>query len=69
MTFLAPLALLTTRYALPLGDVRTRHREELTALLEETAAVSRSYGGPVGRGGRTRALRHVPSADEVVDAA
>ncbi|XUL87829.1 ketopantoate reductase family protein [Streptomyces galilaeus] len=46
MTFLAPLALLTTRYDLPLGDVRTRHREELTALLEETAAVSRSYGGP-----------------------
>lgn len=46
MTFLAPLALLTTRYNLPLGDVRTRHREELTALLEETAAVSRSYGGP-----------------------
>ncbi|WP_019060384.1 ketopantoate reductase family protein [Streptomyces prunicolor] len=46
MTFLAPLALLTTRYGLPLGDVRTRHREELTALLEETAAVSRSYGGP-----------------------
>ncbi|MEV0484572.1 2-dehydropantoate 2-reductase [Streptomyces sp. NPDC050508] len=46
MTFLAPLALLTTCYGLPLGDVRTRHREELTALLEETAAVSRSYGGP-----------------------
>jgi 2-dehydropantoate 2-reductase len=46
MTFLAPLALLTTRYGLPLGDVRTRHREELTALLEETAAVSRSSGGP-----------------------
>ncbi|MFE2422903.1 ketopantoate reductase family protein [Streptomyces hokutonensis] len=46
MTFLAPLALLTTRYDLPLGDIRTRHREELTALLEETAAVSRSYGGP-----------------------
>ncbi|MBK6017525.1 ketopantoate reductase family protein [Streptomyces sp. MBT53] len=58
MTFLAPLALLTTLphsrlrsnggtpIDLPLGDVRTRHREELTALLEETAAVSRSYGGP-----------------------
>ncbi|MEV6482619.1 2-dehydropantoate 2-reductase [Streptomyces sp. NPDC051576] len=46
MTFLAPLALLTTRYGLPLGDVRTRHRPELTALLEETAAVSRAYGGP-----------------------
>jgi 2-dehydropantoate 2-reductase len=46
MSFLAPFALLTTRYGLPLGDVRTRHREELTALVEETAAVSRACGGP-----------------------
>lgn len=47
MSFLAPLALLTTRYGLPLGDVRTRHREELTALVEETAAVSSAAtGGP-----------------------
>jgi len=47
MAFLAPLALLTTRYALPLGDIRTRHREELTALVEETAAVSRASGASV----------------------
>ncbi|MER6676027.1 2-dehydropantoate 2-reductase [Streptomyces sp. NPDC000983] len=46
MSFLAPFALLTTRHALPLGEVRTRHREELTALVEETAAVSRACGGP-----------------------
>ncbi|GLW51388.1 putative oxidoreductase YkpB [Streptomyces sp. NBRC 14336] len=46
MSFLAPFALLTTRYALPLGDVRTRHRDELVALVEETAAVSRACGGP-----------------------
>ncbi|MFJ6082338.1 ketopantoate reductase family protein [Streptomyces sp. NPDC092369] len=46
MSFLAPFALLTTRYALPLGEVRTRHRAELTALVEETAAVSRACGGP-----------------------
>ncbi|MFJ2233969.1 ketopantoate reductase family protein [Streptomyces sp. NPDC087859] len=46
MSFLAPFALLTTRYALPLGEVRTRHREELTALVEETAAVSRASGAP-----------------------
>ncbi|WP_030598904.1 ketopantoate reductase family protein [Streptomyces fulvoviolaceus] len=47
MSFLAPLALLTTRYGLPLGDVRTRHREELTTLVEETAAVSSAVtGGP-----------------------
>lgn len=46
MSFLAPFALLTTRHGLPLGDVRTRHREELTSLVEETAAVSRACGGP-----------------------
>ncbi|MEU6686357.1 2-dehydropantoate 2-reductase [Streptomyces sp. NPDC046832] len=46
MSFLAPFALLTTRYGLPLGEVRTRHREELTALVEETAAISRACGGP-----------------------
>ncbi|MFF0158050.1 ketopantoate reductase family protein [Streptomyces sp. NPDC005263] len=46
MSFLAPFALLTTRYGLPLGDVRTRHREELTALVEETAAISSACGGP-----------------------
>ncbi|MDO0915306.1 2-dehydropantoate 2-reductase [Streptomyces sp. DT2A-34] len=46
MSFLAPFALLTTHHALPLGEVRTRHREELTSLVEETAAVSRACGGP-----------------------
>ncbi|MEU1041757.1 2-dehydropantoate 2-reductase [Streptomyces sp. NPDC005907] len=46
MSFLAPFALLTTRYGLPLGDVRTGHRAELTALVEETAAVSRASGAP-----------------------
>ncbi|MEU0382970.1 ketopantoate reductase family protein [Streptomyces chartreusis] len=46
MSFLAPMALLTTRYGVPLGDVRTRHRDELIALVEETAAISRACGGP-----------------------
>ncbi|MFJ8080896.1 ketopantoate reductase family protein [Streptomyces sp. NPDC096205] len=46
MSFLAPFALLTTRLGLPLGDVRTAHRAELTALVEETAAVSGASGGP-----------------------
>lgn len=44
MSFLAPFALLTTRYGVPVGDVRTLHREELTALVEETAAVGRACG-------------------------
>ncbi|MET9731709.1 2-dehydropantoate 2-reductase [Streptomyces sp. NPDC006458] len=46
MSFLAPFALLTTHHGLPLGDVRTTHREELTALVEETVAVSGAAGGP-----------------------
>ncbi len=46
MSFLAPMALLTTRHGVPLGEVRTRHRDELTALVEETAAISRACGGP-----------------------
>ncbi|KOV71106.1 ketopantoate reductase family protein [Streptomyces sp. MMG1121] len=46
MAFLAPFALLTTRYGLPLGEVRTRHRAELEALVAETAAVSRACGAP-----------------------
>lgn len=46
MSFLAPFALLTTRYGLPLGDVRERYRDELAALVEEAAAVSRACGGP-----------------------
>lgn len=50
MAFLAPFALLTTRYGLPLGDVRTLHRTELAALVAETAAVSRASGSPADPG-------------------
>ncbi|MFF8293181.1 ketopantoate reductase family protein [Streptomyces sp. NPDC016309] len=45
--FLAPFALLTTRYGLTIGGVRTRHRKELVALVEEAAAVSSASGAPV----------------------
>lgn len=46
MAFLAPFALLTTRYGVSLGTARTRHRDELEALVAETAAVSRACGAP-----------------------
>jgi len=46
LAFLAPFALLTTRYAVPVGDVRTTHRDELVELVTEVAAVSRASGGP-----------------------
>ncbi|EMF55742.1 MULTISPECIES: 2-dehydropantoate 2-reductase [Streptomyces] len=46
MSFLAPFALLTTRHGLPLGEIRTHHRAQLTALVQETAAVSTAAGAP-----------------------
>ncbi|WP_225821075.1 ketopantoate reductase family protein [Streptomyces naphthomycinicus] len=46
MAFLAPFALLTTRYGVPLGEARTRYRTELEALVAETTAVSRACGAP-----------------------
>ncbi|MEU2791748.1 2-dehydropantoate 2-reductase [Streptomyces sp. NPDC007100] len=46
LAFLAPFALLTTRYALTIGAVRTERREELVALVEEAAAVSGACGAP-----------------------
>ncbi|MYT34376.1 MULTISPECIES: 2-dehydropantoate 2-reductase [unclassified Streptomyces] len=46
LAFLAPFALLTTRYRAPIGDIRSERPEELAALVEETAAVSRACGGP-----------------------
>ncbi|MEV6959514.1 2-dehydropantoate 2-reductase [Streptomyces sp. NPDC051207] len=51
MSFLAPFALLTTRHGLPLGEIRTRHRDELTALVTETAAISGACGGPADPAG------------------
>ncbi|MER7111406.1 ketopantoate reductase family protein [Streptomyces sp. NPDC000229] len=46
LALLAPFALLTTRYRAPIGDVRTGRRDELVALVEEAAAVSRACGAP-----------------------
>ncbi|MFJ3230047.1 ketopantoate reductase family protein [Streptomyces sp. NPDC086787] len=46
MSFLAPFALLTTRYGLPVGEIRARHREELVALVTETTAVATACGAP-----------------------
>ncbi|MBL1104712.1 2-dehydropantoate 2-reductase [Streptomyces sp. 5-8] len=51
MAFLAPFALLTTRYGVPLGEARTRHRAELEALVAEAAAVGRASGAPTDPAG------------------
>ncbi|SOB78929.1 ketopantoate reductase family protein [Streptomyces sp. 1331.2] len=46
LSFLAPFALLTTRHASEIGTVRTEHRPELLAALEEITAVTRAVGAP-----------------------
>ncbi|MFB7723129.1 ketopantoate reductase family protein [Nocardia sp. NPDC056100] len=47
MSFLAPFALLTTRYAVPLGEIRAEHGDELAALVAETVAVARAHDAPI----------------------
>jgi 2-dehydropantoate 2-reductase len=47
LAFLAPFALLTTRYGTTIGDICTGHRDELAGLVGETAAVSAACGAPV----------------------
>ncbi|MFI9645547.1 ketopantoate reductase family protein [Streptomyces sp. NPDC052040] len=44
MSFLAPMALLTTRYGITIGDLRTRYRDELLTLTGEATAVARACG-------------------------
>ena len=44
MTFLAPIALLTTRYLLPTGEILARHGDELRAALAEIVAVGNTCG-------------------------
>lgn len=51
LAFLAPFALLTTRYQVPIGTIRTERREELAALVAETTAVSAACGAPVDTAG------------------
>ncbi|MFJ9776349.1 ketopantoate reductase family protein [Kitasatospora sp. NPDC101157] len=46
LSFLAPFALLTTRHADGIGLVRTEHRGELLAVLDEIAAVTEAVGAP-----------------------
>ncbi|MFD4609109.1 ketopantoate reductase family protein [Streptomyces sp. NPDC058440] len=47
LAFLAPFALLTTRYDAAIGTVRTGHREELLTLVGEITAVGRAAGAPL----------------------
>lgn len=50
MGFIAPMALLTTRYGLNVGEVRTRHRAELFAAVAEVAEVAEARGAELDLG-------------------
>lgn len=47
LSFLAPMALLTTRYRATVGAIRAERRPEMLALLAEITAVARAAGAPV----------------------
>ncbi|OON71756.1 2-dehydropantoate 2-reductase [Streptomyces tsukubensis] len=51
LSFLLPMALLTTRYGLPVGGVRTERREEMLAVIGELVAVATAAGAPLDRDG------------------
>ena len=44
LAFLAALALLTTRYEAPAGDIRTSHRDLLLAVVDEIVSVAQAEG-------------------------
>ncbi|WP_218021253.1 ketopantoate reductase family protein [Nocardia crassostreae] len=46
LIFIAPVALMTTRHRVPVGIIRTEHRAEFIALLDEIAELSRVAGLP-----------------------
>lgn len=50
LSFLAPLALLTTAYDVPAGRVRTDHRRELEDVISEVAMVARAEGVTIDTG-------------------
>jgi 2-dehydropantoate 2-reductase len=62
MCFLAPVALMTTSAAAPLGAVRDQRGDELRALVEEVARVARADGAEADAGRVWAFTQNVPSA-------
>ena len=62
MTFLVPIALTTTRYLLPTGEIRERHWDEMLAAAAEVVAVARACGAAVDLASAEAGLRRFPAA-------
>jgi 2-dehydropantoate 2-reductase len=64
LSFLAPMALLTTHERGNAGAIRTRRREDTIAVISEVAAVATAEGAPVEPEAVVRALDSVPETME-----
>jgi len=62
LIFLCPLALLTTRYGIAAGDVRTAHRDELVAVIDEIADVAGALGASLSADATLDFFDSVPSS-------
>lgn len=62
LSLIAPLALLTTRYGLTVGQIRAEHGDELYAAAEEVVTVGRATGAQVDLVDVVRLYRSFPDA-------
>jgi 2-dehydropantoate 2-reductase len=60
LSFLAPLALLTTAHSAPAGEIRTTYRGELVKVVGEVAAVARGEGTSIDEAGVLALVDAVP---------
>ena len=62
LIFLCPLALLTTTYGIAAGAARTEHRDELVAMITETARVGGAVGASLDAQAALEFFDSVPAA-------
>ena len=62
LIFLGPLALLTTTYGTSAGEIRTAHRDELLAVIEEIALIGNNLGAVLNADAAVHFFDSVPAA-------
>jgi 2-dehydropantoate 2-reductase len=60
LIFLAPLALLTTKYGTSAGDIRTAHRDKLLAVIDEIAHIGEKLGARLNANAAVQFFDSVP---------
>jgi 2-dehydropantoate 2-reductase len=61
LIFLAPFALLTTKYGTSAGNIRTAHRDELLVLIEEIARIAKKMGAVLSEDTAVQFFDSVPA--------